>query len=68
MGDIYNHKKNINIVTTPRGDKVITLTGSILTEICNHLYDAAERQKEMGLTATAGSTMELWKVMMGIED
>lgn len=61
MNNVYDYKNNTNVITTPNGDKVITLNEQIYTEILNHIYDAAEYQKSKGHNATADRTMALWK-------
>ena len=63
MNDVYDYKNNTNVITTPNGDKVITLNEQIYTALLNHLYDAAEHQKSKGHNATAESTIDLWKAL-----
>ena len=64
MKDIYDYKKNIQVSTTPAGDKVVTMNEAILTSICNRIFDAAMKEREEGLEATAEDTLELWKTLI----
>lgn len=61
---LYNYKENIQVVTTPTGDKVVTMNEAILTSICNRIFDAAMKEREEGLEATAEDTLELWKTLI----
>lgn len=63
MKSIYDYENNINIVTTPNGDKVITMNDAILTSIVNHIWDAGQYQSEKGLDATAEDTLKLWTAL-----
>lgn len=63
MKDIYNYNNNINITTTPNGDKVVTMNEEILVAIINRIFEAAESYRAKGLYATAEDTMELWKAL-----
>lgn len=65
---IYNYAENIKITTTPNGDKVIVMNQAILTAIRNNIYEAAEKQKEEGLEATAADTMEMWTALIKAEE
>ena len=67
MGDIYNYEKNINITTTPNGDKVITMNRQILTSLINIVSDAADYRKLKGLDATSEDTKELWRALIDKE-
>ena len=46
--DYFNYNKNISVVTTPNGDKVITMNSAVFNLIVNHLYDAAKLQEKEG--------------------
>ena len=61
---IYDYRRNINITTTPNGDKVITMNRQILVSIINHISDASDYQKSKGLDATAEDTKELWRALL----
>lgn len=63
MKSIYDYQNNINIVTTPNGDKVITMNEAILTEICNLIWMGGEYQSSKGLNASAESTLKLWTAL-----
>lgn len=65
---MYDYEKNINIITTPSGDKVITMNQQILTVIENALFDAKLYQKSKGLDATAEDTQELWQALIDKEE
>lgn len=65
---MYDYSKNINIITTPSGDKVITMNEQILTVIENALFDAAQFNSEGGRDATAKDLDELRKVLYKKED
>lgn len=60
MENIYDYKNNINVITTPNGDKVITMNEAIYVELLNHVYDASRFQESQNRNATAKSTMEMW--------
>lgn len=64
MGNIYDYNNNINVTTTPKGDKVVTMNEEILRAIRNHLFEAVEAYEAKGLDATAKDTIELWKALM----
>lgn len=64
MKDFYNYNENINITKNQNGQIVMKMNKQILTLITNHLYDAAEYQKEHGYEATAKDTMELWRTLI----
>lgn len=61
--NIYDYARNINIVTTPNGDKVITMNKEILSEIIVYLYEAKEHQEEDGRNATAQTTQEIINIL-----
>lgn len=60
---IYDYENNINISTTPSGDKVIVMNDAIYTLLCNEIWDAGEHQSEKGLDATAEDTLKLWTAL-----
>lgn len=64
MKSVYDYNKNIEIVTTPSGDKVITMNDEIWTSICNHIYDASKFQKKKGLPFIADDTFKLWQAIV----
>ena len=63
MTNIYDYNKNINIVTTPSGDKVITMNQQILTVIENALFDAADWHDKEGRDATGRDLLKLRQVL-----
>ena len=63
MNHIYDYKNNINVITTPNGDKVITMNEAIYVELLNHIYDASQYQESKNHKATAESTMEMWDAL-----
>lgn len=63
----YNYKKNISVVTTPNGDKVITMNSQVFDLLVNHLYDAAKLQENEGHKATSEDTKELWRTLLDKE-
>lgn len=65
--DYYNYNKNISVVTTPNGDKVVTMNSQVFDELVNHLYDAAKLQENKGHKATAEATKELWRTLLDKE-
>ena len=65
--DYYNYQNNISVVTTPNGDKVITMNSQVFDLLVNHLYDAAKLQKNEGHDATSDDTKELWRTLMDKE-
>lgn len=60
MSQIYDYKSNIKVITTPSGDKVLTMNEAIYTEILVNLKEAERHQRQEGRNATADSTDELW--------
>ena len=65
--DYYNYRKNISVVTTPNGDKVITMNSQVFDELVTHLYDAAKLQENEGHKATSERTKELWRTLLDKE-
>lgn len=65
--DYYNYQKNISVVTTPNGDKVITMNSQVFDLLVNHLYDAAKLQASEGHNATSEDTKKLWGALMDKE-
>ena len=63
MENIYDYKNNINVITTPNGDKVITMNEAVYVELLNHVYDASRFQESQNHKATAESTMEMWDAL-----
>lgn len=63
MENIYDYKNNINVITTPNGDKVITMNEAIYVQLLNHIYDASKHQKSQNHNATAKSTMKMWDAL-----
>lgn len=60
---IYDYEANINIITTPNGDKVLTMNDAILTKLINDIYDASQFQGKKGFKATSRDTMRLWNAL-----
>lgn len=56
MTDIYNCERNVKVVTTPNGDKVITMNREIFTSLIVNLYEGKAHQKQDGRDATADTT------------
>lgn len=65
--DYYNYKKNVTVVTTPNGDKVVTMNSQVFDMLVNHLYDAAKLQRNEGHIATSEDTKELWETLLDKE-
>lgn len=63
MENIYDYKNNINVITTPNGDKVITMNEEVYVELLNHLFDASLYQQSKNHNATAKSTMKMWDAL-----
>ena len=63
MENIYDYKNNINVITTPNGDKVITMNEAIYVELLNHLFDASLYQQSKNHNATSKSTMKMWDAL-----
>lgn len=63
----YNYRKNISVVTTPNGDKVVTMNSQVFDLLVNHLYDAAKLQENEGHKATSSDTKELWGTLLDKE-
>lgn len=68
MTSLYDYISNINVVTTPNGDKVITMNGAIYTKMVNDIYDSAETAYAEGRQATAEDTMNLWRKLVKFAD
>ena len=64
---MYGYKENINVITTPSGDKVITMNKATLTSVIVALYEGMENQKADGRTATAEATLELIEALRADE-
>lgn len=64
MKNIFDYNGNINVITTPNGDKIITMNQAIFDMIVNHLYDAAKLQEQEGYNATSEDTKKLWKTLL----
>lgn len=60
---IYDYEANINIATTPNGDKVLTMNDAIFTKIINDIYEASLSQDKKGLTAISRDTLNLWRAL-----
>ena len=63
MKSLYDYENNINVITTPNGDKVITLNQAIFDQLVNTLYDGADLQLQEGHEATAHFTKILWRTL-----
>lgn len=66
--DYYNYKKNISVVTTPNGDKVVTMNSQIFNSLVNNLYDAAEYQEKEMRRVTSDDTKKLWRTLIAKEE
>ena len=64
MEDIYNYKKHVKVVTTPSGDKVITMNEAIFTSMIIALYEGKEHQEQDNRDATAKSTLRLINALL----
>ena len=60
---IYDYEANISIITTPNGEKDITMNDAIFTKIINDIYEASQSQEKKGLSATSRDTMRLWNAL-----
>lgn len=65
---MYDYNKNINIITTPNGDKVITMNDAIFTKLLNDIFDASRHQQEEKLDASAEDTIALWRALADKEE
>lgn len=65
---MYDYDKNINIITTPNGDKVITMNDAIFTKLLNDIFDAKLYQQFKKLDATAEDTKKLWQALADKEE
>lgn len=61
--DNYNYKKHINVITTPNGDKVITMNSQIYVELLNDLYASHRYYEEQGHNGTADSAIKMWRAL-----
>lgn len=64
MEDIYNYGKHVKVVTTPSGDKVITMNDAIFTSMIIALYEGKEHQEQDDRDATAKSTLRLINALL----
>lgn len=64
---MYGYKENVKVITTPNGDKVVTMNKATLTSIIVGLYEGMENQKADGRTATAEATLELIEALRADE-
>lgn len=64
MEDIYNYRKHVKVVTTPSGDKVITMNEAIFTSMIIALYEGKEHQEQDNRDATAKSTLRLINALL----
>ncbi len=64
----YNYKKNISVVTTPNGDKVVTMNNEVFVSLVNSISDAAKLQENEGHTATSEDTKKLWRTLLDKEN
>lgn len=60
----YDYENNIHIVTTPNGDKAITMNEEILTEIENYLYDVSKHYKANNHEAAGRRVLRLWEALI----
>lgn len=63
MENIYNYERNIKVVGTAGGEKVVVMNDAIFTAIRNAIYDAAEYREKKGYDSTAEDTMRLWAAL-----
>lgn len=68
MKSLYDYNNNINVVTTPNGDTIITMNEAIFVDMLNAIYDGQVAQKADGFTATAESTHKLWTALYDKEN
>lgn len=64
MEDIYNYRKHVKVVTTPSGDKVITMNDAIFTSMIIALYEGKEHQEQDNRDATAKTTLRLINALL----
>lgn len=64
MEDIYNYGKHVKVVTTPSGDKVITMNDAIFTSMIIALYEGKEHQEQDDRDATAKTTLRLINALL----
>lgn len=60
---IYDYEANLNVITTPKGDKVITMNEAIFTKLVNDIYEASQSQEAKGYKATSRDTLNLWRAL-----
>ena len=63
MESIYNYEKNIKVVTTAGGEKVVVMNDAIFTTIRNAISDAAAYRNEKGYGCIAEDTERLWNAL-----
>ena len=61
--DNYNYKANIKVITTPSGDKVITMNSQIYVALLNNLYDARYHHEEHNRQPLADDIIKMWKAL-----
>lgn len=59
----YNFNENINVITTPNGDKVITANDEIFTLMLNTIYDGQLRLEQEGHKYSADAVNKLWTAL-----
>lgn len=64
MEDIYNYEKHVKVVTTPSGDKVITMNDAIFTSMIVALYEGKDHQEQDNRDATAKTTLRLINALL----
>ena len=64
MEDIYNYEKNVKVMTTTSGDKIITMNGAIFTSMICTLYEGRDHQKQDNRDATARTTQRLINALL----
>lgn len=64
MEDIYNYEKHVKVVTTPSGDKVITMNEAIFTSMIVALYEGRNHQEQDNRDATARTTQRLINALL----
>ena len=61
--DNYNYKENIKVITTPNGDKVITMNSQIYVALLNNLYDAHYHHEEHNRQTLVDDAIRMWKAL-----
>ena len=64
MEDIYNYEKHVKVVTTPSGDKVITMNDAIFMSMIVALYEGRDHQEQDDRNATAENTQSLINALL----